>query len=113
MMERKGGYVPRTPTWTFRDDGTFTIKDMPDWWLDIAGQSHQRFDSSAGYWKLDETQYDWGNDWQIRVRIQPLPGYPDGMGTTLGLDAYRPGYTLSVYIGDPDSARVMEFKKVE
>lgn len=83
------------------------MKDMPDWWLDI--QSHQRFDSGTGHWKLIETRADWGNDWEIMVSIQPMPGYPAGMGTTLALDTYRPDYTISVYLGDPDSGRMMEF----
>ncbi len=110
-MEREGGYAPRIPTWTFQSDGTFVMEDMPDWWLDI--QSHQRFDSGTGHWKLIETRADWGNDWEIMVSIQPMPGYPAGMGTTLALDAYRPNYTISVYLGDPDSGRVMEFTRVK
>jgi hypothetical protein len=89
------------------------MEDMPDWWLDIAGQSHQRFASSTGHWKISETQNEWGNDWDIMVSFQLLPGYPNGLGTFLALDAYQPDYTISVYIGDPDSARVMEFEKVD
>jgi len=31
MMEREGRYAPLTPMWTFRADGSFAMKDMPDW----------------------------------------------------------------------------------
>lgn len=113
LMEREGGYAPRTPTWTFRDDGTFVVEDMPDWWLAPFGQSHQRFASGAGRWKASETRDDWGNDWEIMVDIQSFPEYPNGIVTFLKLDAYQPDYTISVYIGDPDSGRVMEFKRVK
>lgn len=112
-MEREGGYTPRTPMWTFQSDGTFVMEDMPDWWLDIAGQSHQRFDSGSGRWSLSETRNDWGNDWEIMIDFQSLSGYPDGLGTTLMLDAFRPDYVISVYLGDPDSGRVMEFNRTE
>lgn len=113
MMKREGGYAPRTPTWTFRDDGTFAMEDMPDWWLAPFGQSHQRFGSGTGRWKAYESRNDWGNDWEIMVDFQSLSGYPDGLGTTLNLDAFQPDYVISVYIGDPDSGRVMEFMRLK
>src|SRR5881227_3563686 len=33
-------------------DHSFEVRNMPDWWLDLGGDSHGRFDSGSGRWKL-------------------------------------------------------------
>ena len=105
-MEDEGGYEISTHTLTFRDDGTFELVNMPDWWR-LRGRSTGGFISSAGTWEVKE----YSGGWEIYVHFASLPDYPDGLYTVFDIGGREPPYYIWMYAGDPDAGRVMVFER--
>ena len=105
-MEEEGGYEISTHTLTFRDDGTFELVNMPDWWRS-GGRSTGGFISSSGTWELT----DRSGQWEIFVHFASLPDYPDGLYTVFDIGGREPPYYIWMYAGDPDAGRVMVFER--
>jgi len=105
-MKKEGGYTISTHTLTFKDDGTFEIINMPDWWLDGFGESHKGFYSGSGKWDISSSQ----GEWVIELDFDNLTGYPDGLNTDLSVQGHKPRY-IYTYIGDPDSGKMMTYER--
>jgi hypothetical protein len=101
QMRDEGGYEISTHTLTFREDGTFEMTNMPDWWLDF-GESTGGFYSGSGTWELFH--------WTIELHFTSLPGHT-GLVTNLYVGERESRYFVYDFIGDPDSGKVMKFEK--
>jgi hypothetical protein len=104
FMRTRGRYDVSRPTQiVLREDDTFDLTNMPDWYDDGFGESHGELRNLLGKWSLHN---DGG--WQIGLEAQrfaPLlvlrePRY-----------ASQPKYYLQIVIGDPDSGEDMIFVK--
>ncbi|MES2308383.1 MAG: hypothetical protein V4507_05940 [Verrucomicrobiota bacterium] len=102
-MEKTGGYVISKHEILLKEDGTFSMINMPDWWRDGFGDSKKGFESSEGRWELTQTQ-DWTKIWDITLHFS-------GYGTSVKLLGQKPPYRIHIYVGDPDSGHVMLFEK--
>src|SRR4051812_13835432 len=49
-IRKRGRYPVTEHELTLRADHTFTMRNMPDWWLNGFGESHGHFDSGEGTW---------------------------------------------------------------
>jgi hypothetical protein len=85
-----------------REDDSFELKDMPDWWDDPFGKSLKNFRSSVGKWAL--TNNTDGNTWEIAL-------YTTTRSRFVNLLGEKSPYTLHFIIGDPDEGRAMVFIK--
>ncbi len=125
-MAEQGGYPLSVHEIVFEPDGAFSIVNMPDWWLNRFGESTGGFYSGQGTWKIAQWQR---GRWVIEVRftslhahdqtVFPTPdpwdptGPQDGLTTFFDLSGRQPPYTIVIYIGDPDSADVIVFNRLE
>jgi hypothetical protein len=105
-MREKGGYRISTHTLTFRQDGTFKMTNMPDWWLNF-GDSNGGFYSGSGTWKIDRVS----DKWAIDVQLTSFSSYQNVFGTSFGLSGQKPPYQIYVGVGDPDNADFMVFER--
>jgi hypothetical protein len=104
-MEDEGGYEISTHTLTFRDDGTFELANMPDW-FGFPGIPTGGFWSGSGTWGIEE----YSGKWQVSVYYTTAQ-YEGTCGTLLHIGGREPPYYIWTYAGDPDAGRVMVFEK--
>jgi hypothetical protein len=102
-MREKGGYDTSNQTkLVLKNDGTFELVNMPDWWSGGFGQSHKGFEDHTGTWRT--LNYGDTGIWHIDLRATS--------GTRLvNLVGQTPPYQLEFVIGDPDSNVSMIFTK--
>ncbi len=105
----------RVPAFVFREDGTFTARDLPDWWNDIDRLASNGGPgatwvptSGSGRWELRQ---DGNGAWVLETSFPVLPGLPRGLKETLHLYRNKPPYRLGVILGDPDEARSLHFER--
>jgi hypothetical protein len=103
VLRTRGGYDTSTQTnLVLRDDGSFDLLHMPDWWSDRFGQSNKGFENHTGTWRA--LNYGDTGIWHIDLRASS--------GTRLvNLIGQTPPYRLEFVIGDPDSNVSMIFTK--
>jgi hypothetical protein len=49
----RGHYAAATHEVVLRQDHTFSIRNMPDWWSNGFGESHGQFEAGDGTWHLE------------------------------------------------------------
>jgi hypothetical protein len=108
-------------------DGSFTMRNMPDWWRGGLGESHRRLESGSGVWKLSEPSSTrmsasgkvyrhkdpWAG-WELLLRFASFSGehpIPSGGATSVRLCRQSPPYQMFFYVGDPDSGDAMLFER--
>jgi hypothetical protein len=106
-MQEEGMYEISTHTLAFKKDGTFVMTNMPDWWINSFGESAGGFYSGSGTWEITKDR----GRWEIRVHFTSLPGYRNGLTTSFNLSGQESPYRIYLYLGDPDSYRVMVFER--
>ena len=107
-MRTNGGYEITTHSLNLRNDGTFEIVNIPDWWLNFGHSSHG-FYSGSGTWSVVK---DFQGHWVVEVRFTSLPGYESGLLTSLRIGQSKASYYIYDFIGDPDSGHVMVFERL-
>ena len=105
LMEH-GGYVIAKHELILRVDGAFAMVNMPDWWLDGAGESKKGFESGSGKWEFYQGHIQW-TVWGIELNFGKF-----ATGNLINLRRQKPPYLINITIGDPDSAHNMLFEKV-
>jgi hypothetical protein len=107
-MQEKGRYEISTHTIEFKDDGTFEITNMPDWWaLENFGESTQTFYSGSGRWTIEKDS----GGWAVGLYFDTWTGsHPMGK-TWLNLRGRLRPHTIYTWIGDPDAGNIIEFHK--
>lgn len=102
-MRERGGYrnVGLTKL-TFREDGTFDLMNMPDWWRNGFGEPHGGFENASGTWEL----VNYGGHWEIGLY---LPYLYTNVGLIKGRSGQSKVYGIEVILGDPDSRNEMIF----
>lgn len=103
---RRGHYITSTHTLSFREDGTFEMVNMPDWWLQF-GKSSGGFISGAGTWTIVEDQ----DQWKLQIRFTYLSAEPGGLVTYFYISGEKPPYRIYDYIGDADAGQTIVFEK--
>jgi hypothetical protein len=96
----RGGYPKRDASILFAADGTLTLLNIPDWWLDAFGKPGGKFINEKGTWKIEKQQ-----DFYV-VNIN----FP-GDSNTIFLNGHNPPYFLNLDLGDPDSGKAMIFAR--
>lgn len=104
-ISNRGHYANAKPTITLRTDGTFSIREMPDWWSDGFGRSHGSVVALDGKWMLEQREEVW-RIWTLRLRTSELL-------TWIHLYRQRPPYALFIGIGDPNDANAMLFERLK
>lgn len=100
-MRQKGDYDTSVQTNLFlKNDGTFELTNMPDWWSNAFGESRKGFESYAGNWTVSK----FGKVWTVELR--PVSG--TRFANLLG---QSPPYRLDFIIGDADENNSMIFMK--
>jgi hypothetical protein len=97
-------------------DGTFTMNNMPDWWMTTGekfGESNGGTDSGKGKWSIFKSA-SW---WQIGFEFESATfnsreDLVDGFYTSKDIGEDQPPYTLWFYVGDADHGRVMIFEQI-
>ena len=102
-MRANGGYAISTHELVLKPDGTFSMKNMPDWWATDFGDSKRGFQSVSGKWSL--TAAAGGHDWCVDLVVGT-----SGIGF-LHVRNQKPPYLLHVGIGDPDVGHWMLFER--
>jgi hypothetical protein len=119
----RGKYPAADYELTLNADGSFAMRNMPDWWLDPVGRSQGRFHDGAGNWKLEERKEVW-RVWALMLHFESFSGNRlvrsrDSMvplkapwGTTVNLYRQSAPYLMFFRIGDPNEGDVMFFERV-
>ena len=102
-IRERGKYLKANPLITLRIDGTFSIRDMPDWWSSEFGKSSGNVESFDGLWNIEQTKEIW-NVWSIDLQA---PQYRN----SIHLYRQKPPYALFIVIGDPNDANAMIFER--
>lgn len=114
---RPGGKFKRRPTITLAADGTFTARDIPDWWERSeairSGTAPPgliwRPTSVSGRWNLQNTP----DYWAIHLDFRPLPSSSSRIGgVQIDLLGQKPPYRMYASIGDPDVGACLVFTHV-
>ena len=112
LITETGRYILVDSSIEIFPDGTFEMKNMPDWWLDSLGNSNGRLESGKGTWEL----ISWGEYWRVTLDFDPGGTFKDysedGFSTFKEVGGDQPPYSLWFYIGDPDRGRVMIFEQI-
>ncbi len=106
-MSEEGNYEISTHTIEFKDDGTFKMVNMPDWWVNSFGESTGGFYSGNGTWEISKRQ----SAWEIVLDFNTLTNYPNGLITSFLLRGRKPPYNITIFLGDPDSFDVFVFER--
>jgi hypothetical protein len=103
------------PTLILKEDGTFSARDIPDWW-NHAGRLEPRTHwvpgprwtlwSGSGTWFLIES----GNAWVVMLGLPGLRGDARGF-MEMQLYNQKPPYRLGVILGDPDEGQSLIFER--
>ena len=102
-IRTRGHYPVATHEIILRSDGTFSIKNMPDWWMNGTGESGGKLESLDGRWDLEEAKDIW-TIWQISL---------DTSKARMHVNVYyqRPPYSIFVRVGDPNNGYAMVFDR--
>lgn len=106
-LRGRGGYDASVPVrLTLREDGTFELANMPDWWDNGFGKSYKGFSSASGRWELTNGSGGWG----VSLKYS-------GASRSAGLVEHKfrdsPRYYMEFILGDPDSGDAMIFARKE
>jgi len=104
-LQKRGGYIISKHELTLREDGSFSLLNMPDWWLNDFGESRHGFDSGSGTWSLTQN----GN-WQVYLTFKKLRSWT-AFGAPLNLRRQKSPYLIHIYVGDPDDWHAMLFER--
>jgi hypothetical protein len=105
-MRTHGGYDVSQPTsLVLRDDDSFAMTNMPDWYKAGSGESNQVLGNLAGSWDFDDSR---GGFWAVALRASEFAPYIEIREPRY---ASQPRYVLQIVIGDPDSRNFMRFTK--
>ena len=102
-IRTRGRYRETTHELVFRSDGTFSMKDMPDWWRGGFGRSSGQFDSGEGKWDLQPAENVW-QIWTIRLTFAAKI-------TSVNLYRQKAPYLIFVRVGDPNEGYAMFFER--
>lgn len=114
---KPGGKFKRRPTITLAADGTFTARDIPDWWerseaiRSSPAQPGQIWvpTSMTGRWILRNTP----GYWAIHLDFRSLSTSSSRMsGVQVNLLGQKPPYRFFANIGDPDVGACLVFDQV-
>jgi len=103
-IRKRGGYPAANHQLVLRGDGTFSLLNMPDWWLNDGGESSGGFNSGSGTWKLRKD-----GSWQIYLRFDSVRNFTN-FGAPLNLRRQKPPYLIHIHVGDPDEWHAMLFE---
>lgn len=92
------------------DSGKLTAYNLPDMVSDGFGRSinGEYFDCIGG-WELDSLN----SSWNLSVKYEPCELYKKGTWTTYDLYRFKGDLVIWVFLGDPDEARRLMFKKIQ
>ena len=118
LIKETGHYNLKDISISLFSDGTFEMKNMPDWWMTTGenfGESNGGSDSGEGRWSIHKSSLD--SSWQIEFEFKSgtfnsREDLSDGFFTTKDMGGDQPPYTLWFYVGDPDRGRVMVFEQI-
>ena len=102
-IRQKGKYPEVKHELIIREDGTFVMRYMPDWWSDGFGESKKGFESGDGVWRLRKDNNIW-DIWLIELE------FPSGV-RSVHLYRQKPPYLIFIRIGDPNSGEAMFFEQ--
>jgi hypothetical protein len=104
-IRARGQYATAEPELILRDDQTFMMRDMPDWWRDGFGRSHGKLESGEGRWDLASAE-GVSQIWVVRLRFSP-----PSSETSIHLYRQRAPYLIFIRVGDPDTGDAMFFER--
>lgn len=99
----RGHYPPASHEIVLRDDHTFSMRNMPDWWRNGFGDSHGQFESGDGTWQVEAAKDVW-QIWVLRLRF---PSFT----TWINLYRQRSPYLIFIRVGDPNNGEAMFFER--
>lgn len=99
-IEQRGHYEKRDISILFSPDGSITLTNIPDWWLDGFGKPAGKFINETGHWKPRKQQGFWVVAVDCRI-----------VSTEIFLSGKKSPYYLQLILGDPDSGKTMVFVK--
>lgn len=92
------------------DSGKLIALNLPDMVADGFGRSIEgQFSDCKGTWKLDSIN----SKWNLNVSYEPCEIYKKGMWTNYDLYKFKGELVIWVFLGDPDEARRLMFKKIK
>ncbi len=102
-IRERGGYPPVKHELILRQDGSFSMINMPDWWRDGFGKSKKGFESGTGSWRLSKNKDIW-DIWTIELN------FPSGIAS---VNLYRQSspYLIFIRVGDPNDGNAMFFER--
>jgi hypothetical protein len=106
LIQGELGYTPTDIFILLKSDNTFQMSNVPDAWrasYDSIGEPT----SSQGTWKVAPDQEWWGIDFDFEDTVT-IAGIG---GVFMPLSGQEPPYYLWIYVGDPDSGKVMIFEQ--
>lgn len=119
-MRDRGHYPVAKHEVELRSDRTFTMMNMPDWWMNPWGESRKGLDSGSGVWKLTEEEgirSIWaclrkepeckGPLWSLRLKFNNEKSF-----RSVDLARQKAPYLMVFTFGDPDDAYATRFERM-
>jgi hypothetical protein len=103
-IRTRGHYPEAIHEIILREDGTFSIINMPDWWNNGFGESGGKFISMDGRWSLKEEKDIW-TIWVISLET------PKEVVGSFNVYHQKPPYSIFVRVGDPNNGKAMIFDR--
>ena len=102
-LRARGHFPAASPELVLHADHTFSMHNMPDWWLSNIPLSYRQLGSGEGTWELQPDK----NVWQIWTVWLRFPSF------TIPVNLYRQGtpYLIFVRVGDPNNGDAMFFER--
>jgi len=107
MLRRKYQLVPPPSRFVLRDDGTFTITDVPTCWRAVT-ECSSATEGAAGTWQVVKL----GEWWEVRLHCTTIQGERSDYGIGANVRGDRPPQLLHFTVGDPDMGEALAFRKV-
>ena len=102
-IRRKGGYPVVKHELIIRANGSFSMRNMPDWWSDGFGESKKGFESGDGVWRFRQDSNIW-TIWLIELE------FSYGI-SSVHLYKQGPPYLIFIRVGDPNNGEAMFFER--
>ena len=92
-------------------DGSASLEDIPDAYIDGFGDSHGSAVSGQGQWEIDATDFGYG----LTVTILPGGSMAHGIyhGSSMLIRGQRVPYRIEMQLGDPDSDESITYERHE
>jgi len=108
MLNRHYQVPPPGSRFILRDDGTFTIQNVPSCWR-AAAKCTRQTETAEGRWEIRKDQQQW---WAVQLGCTSISGNKIDYALPAMIRGDHPPLLLHFTVGDPDTGEGLAFRKL-